>query len=102
MIEPVGHRVLVKADEIKTETDSGIVLVTDAHKERDQRAQIFGTVIAVGANAWKAFDDGTPWAKVGDKVAIAKYGGFDIEDPETGEHFRLLVDEDICAVIKEN
>ena len=101
MIEPAGHRVLVKVDEIKTETDSGIVLVTDANKDRDQRAQIFGVVAAVGVNAWKAFDDGTPWAKVGDKVAIAKYGGFDIEDPETGEHFRLLVDEDICAVIKE-
>ena len=101
MINPSGHRVLVKPDEIKTETASGILLVTDANKRQEAQAQIFGKIVSIGPNAWKAFDDGQPWAKVGDHVAFAKYGGFVIKDPYTEEEFRLLNDEDICAVVKE-
>ena len=52
------------------------------------------------SNAWKAFDGGEPWAKVGDRVAFAKYGGFKIEDPDTKEVYRLLNDEDITAIIR--
>lgn len=97
MIIPAGHRVLVKVDEIEERTKGGIILV-DADKQTE--ANIFGTIVAVGLNAWKAFDDGDPWAKVGDKVAFAKYGGFIIDDPDTKERFRLLNDEDITCVIK--
>jgi len=99
MIEPAGHRVLVKADKIEERTSGGIIL-PDISKEQKSQAQIFGTVVCVGSNAFKAFDDGHRWCEVGDKVAFAKYGGFVIEDPETKELFRLLNDEDICAVIR--
>lgn len=99
MISPAGHRVLVKVDEVEKTTKGGII-ITDTIADRKQEASIYGTVVAVGPTAWKAFDDGLPWANVGDKVAFAKYGGFIIEDPDTGDQFRLLNDEDICAVIK--
>lgn len=99
MIEPAGHRVLVKVEEIEEKTAGGII-VPKTTQEQQTQANIFGTVIAVGVNAWKAFDSGEAWAKVGDRVAIAKYGGFVIEDPDTKETFRLLNDEDICAVIR--
>ncbi|MBV5327095.1 MAG: hypothetical protein JZU65_05570 [Chlorobium sp.] len=97
MIYPAGHRVLVKVDEIEEKTKGGIILV-DADKQTE--ANIFGTLVVVGPTAWKAFDDGEAWAKVGDKVAFAKYGGFIINDPETKESFRLLNDEDITCVIR--
>jgi chaperonin GroES len=100
MIKPAGHRVLVKVEEIEEKTKGGILLPKQV-ADQQTMANIFGTLVAAGPNAWKAFDTGEPWAKVGDRVAFAKYGGFIIEDPETLEQFRLLNDEDITAVIGE-
>jgi co-chaperonin GroES (HSP10) len=99
MIEPAGHRVLVKIDKIDEKTDGGLFIPQETRRQMGD-AQIFGTVVKLGENAFKAFDDGLPWCKEGDKVAFAKYGGFIIQDPETKETFRLLNDEDICAVVR--
>jgi len=100
MIKPCGHRVLVRPDEVADKR--GHLYVPASTREREQYAQIFGTVVEIGPNAWKAFDSGEPWCKVGDRVAIAKYGGFVIEDPETKEQFRLLNDEDITCIVTGN
>lgn len=99
MIAPAGHRVLVKVTETE-EVSAGGIVIPKTIQDRNTEANIFGVLVAVGPNAWKAFDDGVPWASVGDKVAFAKYGGFIIEDPDTKEQFRLLNDEDITAVIR--
>lgn len=99
MIVPAGHRVLVKVEEAEEVTAGGII-VPKTVADRNTEANIFGIVVAVGVNAWKAFDGGEPWAAAGDRVAFAKYGGFIIEDPDTKEKFRLLNDEDITAVIR--
>jgi co-chaperonin GroES (HSP10) len=100
MIKPTGHRVLVTPDAKERITEGGIIL-TEQTQTQEQQAQIFGTVADIGANAFKAFDDGHAWCKIGDRVAFAKYGGFVIRDPHTQEQFRLLNDEDICAIITE-
>lgn len=100
MIKPCGHRVLIKCDEVDEKTSGGLYLAVET-KERRANEQIFGTLVAIGENAWKAFDEGKPWAKVGDRVTFAKYGGFTIEDPVTKEKLRLLNDEDICAVVED-
>ena len=100
MIEPAGHRVLVLPDTTEQVTKGGIIL-TETTTKQEQQAQIFGKIVAVGKTAWKGFDDGEPWAEIGDRVAIAKYGGFIIKDPITQIEYRLLNDEDICAIIKE-
>lgn len=99
MIEPAGHRVLVKVEEIEKRTAGGII-IADTIRDKMTEANIFGTIVKIGVNAWKAFDDGEPWAKEGDRVAFAKYGGFVIEDPDTKEQFRLLNDEDITAIVR--
>jgi len=99
MVIPAGHRVLVKVEEIEEKTAGGLYIPKTSQDQQTQ-ANIFGVVVAIGATAWKAFDDGLPWAAVGDRVAFAKYGGFVIEDPDTKELYRLLNDEDICAVIR--
>lgn len=98
-IEPAGHRVIVKPDPLEEITQGGIVLAYGEDKKRKESAQHTGILIAIGPNAWKAFDDGIPWAKVGERVYFAKYGGFLIEDE--GQQYRLLNDEDITAIIRE-
>lgn len=96
-IKPCGHRVLILPDEIPEQC--GSLVLPQIAREREQYAQIFGTVIDVGPTAWKAFDDGTPWAKIGDHVAISKYGGFIIRDQKTRKQYRLINDEDVTCVI---
>lgn len=102
MLEPLGHRVLVKVT-LEKQTQSGLVLVRDERFAK--AAEEVGIIIAIGPNAWKAFDGGEPWAKVGDKVVFSKYGGKIVEDPTTppdedGSYFMVLNDEDIlCKVV---
>ena len=104
-LKPAGHRVLVKPDSVEDkEIPDHLRKMGFTYGESDKRRQdavISGVVVEVGQTAWKAFDDGEPWAKVGDKVYFAKYGGFVIEHPETKEAFRLLNDEDITLVVEE-
>lgn len=99
MIQPAGHRVLVKVQEVEKKTTGGLI-IPDSIADKQTEANIFGQIVSVGPTAWKAFDDGDAWAAVGDTVAFAKYGGFVIEDPDTKEKYRLLNDEDITAIIK--
>lgn len=98
MIVPCGHRVLVKIDEVEEKTAGGIVIPKNV-AAKEEEAGIFGTIVAVGETAWKDFG-GRAWAVVGDRVMIARYGGFIAQEPGTDEKFRILNDEDIVAVIR--
>ena len=99
MWEPAGHRVLVRPDDPPEKI--GSLFVPNWVKDNRATENIKGTILKVGMTAWKAFDEGLPWAKVGDRVAFAKYGGFILEDENTKEKFRLLNDEDIVAIWRE-
>lgn len=98
MITPAGYRVLVKADSVEEVTEAGIIVYSN---ERDllleKAAQTFGTLVAVGESAWH--DQPSAWAKVGDRVSYSKHGGKFIKDPETGEEFVILNDDDITSII---
>ena len=96
-ISACGHRVIVKPDAVEEVSKGGIIVAAGKDKERQQQAQITGVIVDIGPTAWKAFDDGEPWAQVGDRVYFAKYGGYVIEDD--GEQYRLLNDEDVTARI---
>jgi co-chaperonin GroES (HSP10) len=98
MIVPAGHRVLVKIDEVEEVTKGGII-ITKGTAQQQEEAGIFGTLVAVGESAWKDFG-GRAWACVGDRVMIAKYGGFIAQEPGDDNKYRILNDEDIVAVIK--
>ena len=98
MLVPCGHRVLVKIDEVEETTKGGIVIPKSTAAQQEE-AGIFGTLVAVGETAWKDFG-GRNWACVGDRVMIARYGGFIAQEPDTTEKFRILNDEDIVAVIR--
>lgn len=98
MIKVVGHRVLVKPLPTEKTTESGIV-IPDVANERNQRDQQKGILVQVGPNAWKAFDDGSPWAAVGDLVWFSRYGGKIVKDG--ADEFRILEDNDIVAIVSE-
>lgn len=103
-IEVVGHRVMIDPDVEKEELDDtygalkGFKLVGESI-QREKAATTKGTIVGVGGNAWKAFDDGLPWAKIGDKVYFAKYGGKWVEIE--GKEYVIVNDEDIQAIVKE-
>lgn len=96
MITPAGHRVLLRPDSVEEKTAGGIILASST-RERDQQATMRGEVVAVGENAWKAFDDGKPWANVGDRVIYRKYGGEIVKDGDI--EYRVVNDEDILCIV---
>jgi co-chaperonin GroES (HSP10) len=111
-LKVLGHRVLIKPDPIKEQTKLPEELRKmnfEVAKSVDQQrmeevATTVGTIVSIGKTAWRAFD-GTdpswePWAKVGDRVMFAKYGGKLIEDPVTLEKFMILNDEDVYAKVE--
>jgi len=104
-LEPCGHRVLIKPHKVDDVSKGGIVLV-DQTKDLEKRATQIGTVVAIGRQAWKAFDDGVPWCAVGDTVMYSRYSGADVPedvrrqiDP-TAERLVVVQDEDILSVVK--
>lgn len=98
MIVPAGHRVLIKPEIVEEKTQGGIILAATT-KDRDQQATMRGTVVSVGINAWKAFDDGQPWANVGDQVVFRKYAGEVVKDGEI--EYRVVNDEDVLCIETE-
>lgn len=93
-IIPTGHRILVLPDSAEAKTAGGILLPEET-KEREEMAQIFGQVIAVGPGAWA--DQHPPAPKVGDRVMFAKYAGIRHRAPD-GNFYRILNDLDVCAI----
>jgi chaperonin GroES len=99
MIKPAGYRVTVKPDPLEEVTESGLIVAWE-NKDREQAGAFYGTLAAVGPSAWKAYDDGTPWASVGDRVVFSRYAGRYIDDPDDIDtKYILLNDEDVLAVI---
>ncbi len=97
-IEPLDLRVLVLPDPVEDKTAGGIIL-PDAHKEREKFATQYGTLIAVGENAWEEASARSPSftkPQPGDRVVISKYGGVMLTGKDGGE-YRLMNDEDVVA-----
>lgn len=92
-IVPLGHRLLVELEEVE-EVSKGGILIPESRERNATRT--IGTIVAIGPNCWKAFDDGTPWAAIGDKVIFSKYDGKRIKDPDHPERdYQVLNDDDI-------
>lgn len=103
---PCGHRLLLKPVAIEEVDEAyaaaqrmGFKIPELDGKKIDKNAVNRGTIIRLGPNCWKAFDDGTPWAAEGDLVLYARYAGTKVKNGE--EEFLICSDEDIVCVIKE-
>ena len=95
-INPAGHRVLLLPREIQEKTQSGIILATESMREREQMSNTTGVVIAMGDSCYD--DMPTPWCKVGDKVAFAKYAGL-LYKGRDGQQYRMVNDGEITATL---
>jgi co-chaperonin GroES (HSP10) len=85
MIIPALHRILIKQDKLEESNKDylkmkqmGLVLPDMDDKKRAQASVDTGTVVAIGATAFRDFG----------------------ADPDTHEEFVLLNDEDLCCVFK--
>ena len=98
---PAGHRILVKKVAVDEEIVSkgGIVIQEEGTHEQRQIAEQLGVVEALGPNAYKAFDDGISWCKVGDTVLMTKYCGEWRKDEDTGDIYQIVNDEDVLAIV---
>ncbi|MDE2097562.1 MAG: co-chaperone GroES [Patescibacteria group bacterium] len=92
-ITPCGHRILVLPEEVETKTKSGIIL-HDKLAEREEMAQIRGTVIEVGGDSYQ--DTPTVWCQAGDRILFAKYAGL-VYDGQDGKKYRVINDLDVVA-----
>ena len=103
MIDVVGHRVLIEPEHFESEVGEGSLKgfkldVTDDWK-RDRAQTVIGILRGIGPNAWVGFDDGKPWAKVGDRVYYAKYSGKTVEFAD--DMYIVCNDEDVIAIIRD-
>jgi len=92
--KPVGHRILLQMDKVEEVSKGGIVLAR-AQTEREQGSAVIGTVLEIGPDCW--YDKpSSEWAKKGDRVMIAKFGGAAID-----ELLRFVNDEDILGIVND-
>ena len=111
-IHPKGDRVLIRPIDIETVTEGGIV-IPDTVGDLHAMAQSIGIFIEAGPDAWIEYveRDGEgrivkilgfkePFARPGDRVAFAKYGGLQVEGKD-GKTYRLMNDRDVTAVVDE-
>ena len=99
MIKTPGYRLLVKPEEIKRQTASGLIIEYGENEKLEKGARTLGEVIDIGPLCW-GMDQGKPaWCKVGDKIYWAQYAGKNVVDPETQQEYLILNDEDCVGVI---
>lgn len=100
-IRAIGFLAVLKPDEVVEKTDWGLHIVQD--KKMEKYAQVVGTIVELGPDFAAAFKPSIPqWGlKVGDKVLYAKHAGKHVVDPETGEEFLIVLDNDIVGKIEK-
>lgn len=92
-IQPLFDKVVIKQDEVKDSTSSGIIL-TGSAKEKPSVA----TVIAVGEGGLVDGKEVTMKVKAGDKILYSKYAGTDFK--LDGEEVTIIRQSDILAIVK--
>lgn len=94
-IEPIYDRLIIKRDEPKTKTDSGLYIPGDAVDK-----PITGVIVACGEGVLGENDQIFPLeVKVGDRVLFPKHCGVDIE--LEGENYLIVVEEEVFGVVEE-
>jgi chaperonin GroES len=97
-ISPIEYKVLVEPIEVDEKSKGGIIL-PDEHKDRQQFAQMQGTLVAASPLAF-TYEGAVDWAKPkpGDRVLYAKFAGA-VVDGKDGKKYRLINDKDVSAVL---
>lgn len=108
-IIPFLHRVLVKPDLIEDvdptyrAVKAAGLHVAESARKQEQGGVSTGTVLAVGPTCFVDYHGQPADLQIGTKVIFARYGGKDVPNPENEEEsLKLLQDEDILGVIKDD
>lgn len=120
-IWPAGDRVLVIPDPIEDEVTGAGFVIPEQYRKKYEQAQATGTLVAVGPDAFSHITERTyvihdggreelvekktrgysePFAKVGDRVAFAKYSGMRVKGEDKNLYI-ILNDEDITARVSD-
>jgi len=91
-IQPLGDRVIVRADAAEEKTSFGII-IPDTAKEKPQR----GTVVAAGPGKVENGVKVDMTVKTGDKVLYGKYAGTEVL--VDGEDLMIMRESDILGII---
>ena len=93
-LQPLGDRVVVKAEEEQDQrTPSGLV-IPDTAKEKPQ----IGEIVAVGPGALDDDGDRLPMdVSVGDKVLYSKFAGTEVKFE--GVEYLVLSSRDLLAIV---
>ena len=91
-LHPTGRTVLVLLDPVPTK--SGMVALHESTINKDQMAQVHGTLVEVGPLAWEKEPKAT--IPVGSSVVIKRYAGEYITGVDSIK-YRLINDGDIYA-----
>lgn len=97
-IQPVEYKVLVLPEAVESKTTGGLFL-PETVKEKEEIAQVRGTLIAIGGSAFCDWNGQIP--HIGDCVYVAKYAGIYGVKGKDGKEYRLMNDKDIAAVFTE-
>jgi chaperonin GroES len=97
-IQPVELKVLVLPDPIEEKTSGGL-FVPDTVRDKESRAQVKATLIAIGGNAFDDWKDPIP--SPGDRIYMGKYAGIKDIVGKDGRIYNLIRDNDILALITE-
>lgn len=95
-IHPKGHRILIRPEQVKSTTASGIIVHTESQKEREALGQMYGIVVEMGASCYH--DTVEPWCSVGDRVSFGRYSGL-IYTGVDGDTYRVINDLDVVAIV---
>lgn len=104
MIEPLGHRVIIKPDPVEVMSEGGIIFAqTEEFLRREKSETSTGIVVSYGPSAWlDPALGGEPWVEIGDRIVYAKYSGKFVVDPDSGDEYIVINDDSIQArVVKE-
>lgn len=101
MLEPLGHRVIIKPDPVEKVSEGGIVFAqTEEFLRREKSETSSGTVVSYGPSAWlDPALGGEPWVEIGDHVVYSKYSGKFVTDPEDEEEYVVINDDAVQARI---
>jgi co-chaperonin GroES (HSP10) len=94
---PILHYMVIEIEVPDERTASGLYVPISSRERKMNEGEI-GRVVEMGPQAYKAFHDGSPQVKVGDRVFCKKHAGV---SPPENPMIRVLNDEDILCRVDE-
>lgn len=95
-IQPCEYKVLVQPFKVEGKTESGLFIPEQA-KSQQEKAQVRGTLVAIGGNAFEGWNEPVP--QIGNDVYFAKYAGIMVPGEMDDDEYRLLNDKDIAGIL---